>query len=148
TLYGSLRVEDFTKEQSDRMVTAAQRLVDRQQERYERTKSLVNEGIVARASLTSMLEDLDFRRKALDLANFRAKLVDELAEQARVEGEVEESGPIFNSKSIMERFDGAGIFREADFLKISAAFEKNFGRSLPVSAKGATALHRSLGFDH
>ena len=46
TLYGSNRVEDFTKEQSDLMVTAAQRLVDRQQERYESTKNLVAEGIV------------------------------------------------------------------------------------------------------
>ena len=77
-LYGSNRVEDFTKEQSDLMVTAAQRLVDRQQERYESTKNLVAEGIVPRASLMAMLEDLEFRRKALDLAKFRANLVEEL----------------------------------------------------------------------
>ena len=47
----AIRIEDFTKEQSDLMVRAAQRLVERQQERYERTKNLVAEGIVARASL-------------------------------------------------------------------------------------------------
>ena len=90
----ALRVEDFTKEQSDLMVAAAQRLVDRQKERYERTKNLVAEGIVARAALTAMLEDLEYRRKALDLANFRAKLVEELSEQARAEGDLDETGPV------------------------------------------------------
>jgi hypothetical protein len=148
TLYGSNRIEDFTKEQSDLMVAAAQRLVDRQKERYEHNKDLVKEGIVARATLTAMLEDLEFRRKALDLANFRAKLVEELAEQARAEGDLDETGPVFRLHPTIERFDGAGLFRESDFIRIASAFQRQFGRSLPVSAKGDTALHRSLGFDH
>jgi hypothetical protein len=28
------------------------------------------------------------------------------------------------------------------------AFEKHFGKPLPVSALGETAVHRALGFDH
>jgi hypothetical protein len=148
TLYGSLRIEDFTKEQSDLMVAAATRLVERQNERYERTKQLVAEGIVARAALTTMLEDLDYRKKALDLANFRAKLVEDLSEQALAEGGVDETGPVLRMGRIIERYDGAGAFREADFLRINTAFMRQFGKSLPVSAKGDTALHRSLGFDH
>jgi len=148
SLYGTVRIEDFTKEQSELMVAAAQRLVDRQQERLERTRQLVAEGIVARASLTAMSEDLDFRRKALDLAHFRAKLVEDLSEQAQAEGALDENGPTLRLGRIIERYDGAGIFREADFLKINSAFLRQFGKTLPVSAKGDTALHRSLGFDH
>jgi hypothetical protein len=148
TLYGSNRIEDFTKEQSDLMVMAAQRLVDRQKERYEHTKNLVAEGIVPRVTLSTMLEDLEFRRKALDLANFRAKLVEELAEQARAEGDLDETGPLFRFRPTIERFEGAGLFRESDFLRVAGAFQRQFGRALPVSAKGDTALHRSLGFDH
>ena len=148
TLYGALRIEDFTKEQSELMVAAATRLVDRQNERYERTKQLVTEGIVARASLTAMLEDLDYRKKALDLANFRAKLVEDLSEQALAEGGLEETGPVLRMGRIIERYDGAGVFRESDFLRINTAYMRQFGRTLPVSAKGETALHRSLGFDH
>jgi len=148
TLYGTLRVEDFTKEQSDLMVAAAERLVERQKERYARTKDLVNEGIVARASLTAMLEDLEFRKKALDLATFRAKLVEDLSEQARAEGDLDEPGPVMRLGRVIERYDGAGRFREADFVKVSGAFQRQFGKMLPVSAKGDTALHRSLGFDH
>jgi hypothetical protein len=148
TLYGSLRIEDFTEDQSDLMVAAAQRLVDRQNERYARTKELVSEGIVARASLAAMLEDLEYRKKALDLARFRAKLVEELSEQARAEGDLDELGPAIGSRRVVERYDGAGIFREVDFVRIASAFERQFGKSLPISAKGDTALHRSLGFDH
>jgi hypothetical protein len=148
TLYGTSRIEDFTKDQSDLMISAAQRLVDRQQERYQRTQELVAQGIIARVTLVAMLEDLQYRKKALDLANFRAKLVQELSEQVQAESGVEDPGPVLRLGRSIERFDGAGVFREADFLKISSAFQRQFGKALPISARGDTALHRSLGFDH
>ena len=95
-----------------------------------------------------MLEDLEFRRKALDLANFRAKLVEDLSEQAQAEGDIDETGPVMRLGRTIERYDGAGMFRETDFIRVSNAFIRQFGKALPVSAKGDTALHRSLGFDH
>ena len=148
TLYGTVRVEDFNKEQSESMVAAAQRLVDRQQERIERTKHMVEEGIIARVTLTALEEDLAFRNKALDLARFRAKLVEELAEQAVAETGLDDGGIHLNTRRTVERYDGLGRFREADFARVSAAFQRQFQRPLPVSARGETALHRSLGFDH
>ena len=36
----------------------------------------------------------------------------------------------------------------ATFAKVDAAFERRFGKTLPVSAMGETAVHRTLGFDH
>ena len=36
----------------------------------------------------------------------------------------------------------------ADVRKAEQAFMRQFGKLLPVSAIGETALHRSLGFDH
>jgi hypothetical protein len=148
TLYGPLRIEDYTKVESDLMTLAAERLVNRQMERIKRTEQLVNEGIIARAVLMALNEDLHFRQKALDLAIFRAKLVTELAEQAESESELDDTLPGAIYSGVIERFDGGGIFREIDFAKILIAFQKQFARPLPVSAKGATALHRSLGFDH
>ena len=35
-----------------------------------------------------------------------------------------------------------------DFKAIVAAYEKQFSKPLPVSAKGETEVHRSMGFDH
>jgi hypothetical protein len=49
---------------------------------------------------------------------------------------------------IAERYDGDGIFRDAEFKKVLLAYEKHFAHPLPISARGETALHRSLGFDH
>jgi hypothetical protein len=148
TLYGTLRLEDFTKDQSDLMVAAAQRLVDRQQERLERLKTLVDQGVVARANLTVLQEDLDFRRKTLDLATFRAKLVDELSAQVRAEEEIADDAPVYPRARIIERFDGKGYFAETEFVRVASAFQRRFAKPLPVSARGDTALHRSLGFDH
>jgi len=31
---------------------------------------------------------------------------------------------------------------------VETAFEREFGKPLPVSAMGETAVHRALGFDH
>lgn len=147
SLYGQVRLEDFTKEQSELMTAAAKRLVERQQERYERTKQMVDEGIVARALLVALQEELQFRQKALDLAEFRAKLVDELAEQVHAESELDDSVR-FQARRTIERYDGAGVFREMDFARISTAFQKQFQKPLPISAKGETALHKSMGYDH
>jgi hypothetical protein len=35
-----------------------------------------------------------------------------------------------------------------DIKTLTLAFEKKFDKPLPVSARGETAVHRALGFDH
>jgi hypothetical protein len=49
---------------------------------------------------------------------------------------------------IAERYDGDGVFNPRRFAKVESAFETRFGKPLPISAKGETAVHRALGFDH
>ena len=83
-----------------------------------------------------MLEDLEYRKKALDLANFRAKLVEELSEQANAEGELDEPGPVMRFGRLIERYDGAGMFRETDFVRISSAFQRQFGKVLAGEREG------------
>ena len=46
------------------------------------------------------------------------------------------------------RYDGNGSFTAGDKDRVSMAFRGHFARILPISADGATALHRSMGFDH
>ena len=147
TLYGTIRVEDFTKDQAEQMIASADRLVKRQEERYEQARQLVAEGVMARATLVALLEDLEFRRKALDLARFRAKLIEEIEEYARAEEDLDTDIPML-PRRVIERYDGGGLFTDVDFARVSTAFQKQFYRQLPVSAKGATATHKALGFDH
>ncbi len=151
TLYGSVRPEDLTPAEADQMVAAARRRLERQRARVERQRQLLAMGVVARLSLTPLIEEVDSRRRELDLAESRAALFNELmssaqaeADAARAEMSVSTGSPLL----ITERYDGNGLFRPSQFQTISREFIHKFGKPLPVSAYGETAVHRSLGFDH
>ena len=147
-LYGKLTAEDLTQEQADRMVAAARRQLEREKEKLERAKKLVDAGVAARTTLTPLLENMNASRKTLDLASSRAKLIGELALMAQAEATHNDPDVPVADTRIAERYNGDGIFRETEFKKVVLAYEKRFARPLPVSARGETALHRSLGFDH
>jgi hypothetical protein len=40
------------------------------------------------------------------------------------------------------------VLAYATFARVEVAFEEHFGKKLPVSAVGETAVHRAMGFDH
>jgi hypothetical protein len=148
TLYGSISIEELTSEQASAMVDAAQRRVDRQKEKLEAARKLVDMGVASRTTLTSIIEDFDAKARTVDLAKTRARLLEEMAEMARNEAREIEREEHDDRSRIAVRYDGNGVFRDTDFLKVSTAFSHRFLRPLPVSARGETALHKSLGFDH
>jgi hypothetical protein len=147
TLYGSLRVEEITEEQTAEMVAAAERRLERKLKRVDELKPLVEEGVMAPAALKPLTLELEERRQTLELALSRAKFLKEMAEMARAEEQIAESLS-YESKPVRERFDGNGLFTTEHFKKVLLAFEKEFEKPLPVSANGDTAIHRALGFDH
>ena len=49
---------------------------------------------------------------------------------------------------LVERFNGAAAFTEADLGTMERAFQEHFGKPLPVSARGDGPVHRAMGFDH
>jgi hypothetical protein len=149
-LYNSVSVEDLTEEQAEEMVAAARRRVERYKTKVERAKKLIEEAVASRLSLGPFLEEADRRQRSLDLATSRARLVSQIAAIARVEQIFEsrlESSPQETSQ-LAEKFDGTGIFHIEQLSTISLAFEAQFTKSLPISARGDTAVHRALGFDH
>jgi multidrug resistance efflux pump len=152
TLYGAVGVEELTEEQSAEMVAAARRALERQTRRLEDSKRLVEEGAMPRTALTAVLQDFDRAKKTVDMAESRARLFAELMAMARAEVEAEaaahnQPGEAPEREAVL-RFGGSGVFTSSQFKKLAAAFQKQFGRALPVSANGDTAFHRSLGFDH
>jgi hypothetical protein len=150
TLYGEVPVEDLTEEQANEMVAAAQRQLANQQAKLDEARKLVDEGVAPRISLTPHLEELDRKKRVVDMAQSRAHLLRELAEMIRAEQSAvvahHETPPI--SGKAMERYLGDGTLSTADLKKVILAFEKQFSKPLPISARGTTALHRALGFDH
>jgi hypothetical protein len=146
TVYGN----ELTDEQVDEMLAAAGRRVDRRTQALEEGRKLVDGGAASLLSLSPLLEELDAARKERDLAETRARFTRELAQMACAE-ELLESRLNHNPQEVHEladRYDGDGVFNMGTFSRVELDFEKQFGKPLPVSAMGETAVHRSLGFDH
>jgi hypothetical protein len=147
TLYGP---DLTTEEQSDEMIAATARRLERRRKALENAEQLVKEGVASRLSLGTYLDELDRARKELDLAESRARLARELIQMAKDEEELQKSldrAPQ-QARRLAERFDGDGLFSRVDFLRIESAYASRFSKRLPVSAVGETAVHRALGFDH
>ncbi|HWB86553.1 MAG TPA: hypothetical protein VG675_20590 [Bryobacteraceae bacterium] len=146
TLYGS----DLTGNEADEMLAAAGRRLDRRKQALAEARRRVDAGVATELSLGTYLEDLDRARKEWDLADTRARLAHDLAEMAEAEEALQTKlaeAPA-EAKAVAERYDGNGIFTHQLFEQVEAAFEARFGKPLPVSAMGETAVHRALGFDH
>ncbi|MEZ5353218.1 MAG: hypothetical protein R2762_11325 [Bryobacteraceae bacterium] len=150
TLYGHLTLEQLTPEQSASMLGAAERQLQRAQSQVDDAKRFIAEGVRPFTSLTPYLEELDRVRKAHDAAQGRARLFEALASMAAAEQELEArmDEAAWESRSLAERFEGDGVLQPAQIRYLETAFEREFNRPLPVSARGETMLHRSLGFDH
>ena len=146
----NLYQQDLTEEQSDAMVAAASRQMDRRKQAFDEAKRLVETGAAPQLSLSTVLMDLDYARKQLDLAETRARLAREMTQMAEMEATLESrmrQSPD-EARKIAERFDGDGVFTTQMLAKIETAFAARFGHALPITANGETAVHRALGFDH
>jgi hypothetical protein len=146
TVYGT----ELTEGQTEDMLAAATRRVDRRKAAVTQMRKLIDEGVASQLALTPVLEELDTARKEYDLAESRARFVKQMADEARAEEALEtslnqspEEAPV-----LADRYDGDGVFTMGTFAKVESDFAKQFGKPLPVSAMGETAVHRSLGFDH
>lgn len=150
TLYGHVDIQDLTEAQSSDMMTAAQRRVDRAQAEVDRGRALIAEGVAPKEYCADSEAELARRAQALDQAKHRAALLDEIVAMVRVEIETQPRGAKFAGPGVAEEFvDGAhGLLTAKDMKSLTLAFEKKFDKPLPVSARGETAVHRALGFDH
>jgi hypothetical protein len=141
--------QDLTEAQATDLVDAASRRFERRKQAYDDAKKLVDAGIAAQNSLEAKLQELDFARTESQLAGNRAELAREIAAMAEAEAAMPRTTiePTPEAPSVM-RFDGNGVFTPVMLSRIETAFSARFGKPLPISANGDTAVHRALGFDH
>lgn len=146
TVYGT----DLSEEQADDMIAAAARRLERRKKAVADARELVESGVASLLSVTPFLEEQDSAQKELDIAESRARLARQLAEMARAEEAVEAklNHEPASAHELADRYDGDGVFNMATFAHVELDFEQQFGKPMPVSAMGETAVHRSLGFDH
>ena len=147
----SIYSQDLSEEQAKQLVAAANRRLERRQKAYDDAKRLVDIGAMPAQTLDQLQQELDFARKDCELAANRADLVAQITAMAEAEAAAEQaraSGQSAGPAQVAERYDGDGKFTPAIFAQIETAFAQRFGKPLPVSANGETAVHRALGFDH
>jgi hypothetical protein len=143
TLYAP--AEGMTEQESDDMLAAAQRRVDRQKTKIARVREQIDMGIAARAALDPLNVELQFRQTTFELAQERARLLIDLAAMARAEQNFASAAA---QSSVEEHFAGKGSFTPDDLKKVEAAWQKQYDHPMPISANGDTAAERALGFDH
>lgn len=155
TLNAPATIKDANDQTIDDMLAAAQRRLDRQQARVDQARKLVAMGLTAQSYVAPFEQELATRQTDLVLARSRAEWMREMIELSKAPGgraaqqiispnEYQE-----NFSGAMEHYEGDGAFNESKDLKpLELAFERKFGRLLPISAEGETDTHRALGFDH
>ena len=153
TLDTRVAVEDLTEEQSGEATGAAVRRLEGERVQLARQAQLVSEGVAARTSLVPFEEALDRSRRLVDALEQRARSLADIvamirAEQEEVDQHPEQSSIADGAIARITRFAGENKFGNDEFKQVVLEFEKKFDHKLPVSARGDTALHRSMGFDH
>lgn len=146
-LYG----KDLTAEQAAGVVDAAKRRVERRQKLVDSQKKLVDMGVIAKVEMTSSVDDVARAQKELEWAVKRIDLVKQIeamaANEAELMRQLATASPA-ESRKLAEYFPGKGSFSTLDLQRVESAFIARFGKALPVSANGETAVHKSMGFDH
>jgi hypothetical protein len=147
TLYSPIKQDDLSAEQTSQMLEAARRRFERQASLVCERQRLLDLGIISRAEMEAVNAELEIRRHVFDLARDRVRL-DTQRKMLNEEQSLERAMESGTSHIAMLKFDGSGHFNRSDLAFISAEFEEQFHYPLPVTARGQTSTHQSLGFDH
>ena len=142
----ALEENDLNEEQATTVYIAAGRRYMRRKLAYEAAKKVK----AAPEKLESLRHEMELSRKLCDLAGSLGRRTRQATLMARADMELERRllyspGTL---SGLADHFEGSNAFNEADLAKMEQAFAARFGRPLPVSARGASAVHRALGFDH
>jgi hypothetical protein len=148
TLYSTTKLADLTADQREKMLAAAQRRLDNQMKLANERQKLLEMGVIAKAEIVSVNTELETRQHVLDLARDRVRQAETQRQMADEEQSLERAMESGTSHKAMLKFDGNGHFDKVDFGVIATEFEEQFHYPLPVTARGQTATHQTLGFNH
>ena len=118
-----------------------------------RHRELVDRGIVSRRDVEAAEQAAAAAREVLERTRARVREADAMVAEAEAARQLAslpapragETGPTPPS---LVRFGGWAEWSLAMAPRLEAFFQQRFGRPLPVSAFGQTAVHDRLGFDH
>jgi hypothetical protein len=142
-----IEAKDLNEEQANTLVRAAGR-------RYMRRKLAFAEarqsGKGAPGELDALRVNVEAARRVCDLAESLERHTREMTVMAKADFEMESQLSTLapSMLGLVERYNGGSTFTAADMREMEQSFFKQFGKILPVSSRGDSAVHRALGFDH
>jgi hypothetical protein len=139
--------KDLNEEQANSLVRAAGR-------RYMRRKLAYGEarqsGKATTGELDALRVNVEAARRVCDVAESLERHTRELTVMAKADFEMETQLSTLapSMLGLVERYNGGSTFTAADLREMEQSFFRQFGKVLPVSSRGDSAVHRALGFDH
>jgi hypothetical protein len=118
----------------------------------EKKRALVEVGAVARQDLEKSEAALALIHAKLDAERKKIADTDTLIAEVRAEEQLAKMAPVpvggYRMTSALIRYNGPFRWLLSDSARVQSYFVNSFGRQLPISAYGQTAVHDRMGFDH
>jgi hypothetical protein len=117
--------------------------------RYMRRKMAYDAAL--RAGAASAPGTVDGLREAVEKARHICDLTESFGRHtdlATLEADIEMEQRLSFRTGLAEHHDGRLAFSDEDLKQLQRDFLDTFHRALPISARGESALHRRMGFDH
>ena len=145
-----LQTPDLNEGQANTLLGAAGRRYMRRKLAYAAAKQAVDAGRAAAGGLEPLRREIEAARKVCDVAESVGRHDEEMTAIAQADWELERRLAYIPSAmlGLTERYEGSSAFTGADLAEMEQAFLKYFGKPLPVSTRGESAVHRAMGFDH
>jgi len=118
----------------------------------EKKRALVEVGAVAKQDLEKSEAALALIHAKLDAERKKIADTDTLITEVRAEEQLAKMPPVpvggYRMTSALIRYNGPFRWLLSDSARVQTYFVSSFGRQLPISAYGQTAVHDRMGFDH
>ena len=107
-------------------------------------------GDAVSTGLEPLRREMEAARRVCDTAERLGRPNRDMEAIAQADWEMEKRLAYFPSGTtgLAEHYEGGSAFGEADLEAMGQAFSKIWGTPMPVSTRGESAVHRSMGFDH
>lgn len=151
-----VRLTEEYKKSLQELLTFYERDLKRAEEKSAKLKELYSQGLIARRDVEDGEQAIKDAQVKIAEAQKQMRAADEQVAQMVVEAKAMEEmaraavpakGKLTQTTSYI-RYSGAGSWLISESWKIQQFFLQRFGRQLPVSAYGQSALHNRWGLDH
>lgn len=147
-----LRAAREYKASLERLLVHREHDLQRALEQRQRMRELVDRGMVARGDLETSERAVAETRARLDETWNEAVVAASLIAKTLAHDELASARPLppggEQTTATLIRYQGRRPWALSLTQGLQAFFTRTFGRALPVSAYGQTAVHDKLGFDH